>query len=217
MNRFLNESEASKLLSSYGIPMIDSKVCTTKEEIENEVCKMQFPLAMKILSSDIQHKTDAGCVFLGVNSIEDAKSNFDKILSNAKAYNSSAKIDGVLIQEMAQKGLEVIIGMKKDPQFGPVLMTGMGGIFVEVFKDISLRLIPLNYYDAEEMIKETKLYKIIEGARGTKYDMECLINVILKLSELVQNNNEIEEIDLNPFLLYEAGKGGKGVDALIKI
>lgn len=217
MSKFLNELEANKLLSSYGIPMIESRACKTKEEMEKEVCTMQFPLVMKILSSDIQHKTDAGCVFLGVNNVEDAKHYFDKILANAKAYNSRSKIDGVLIQEMAEKGLEVIIGMKKDQQFGPVVMVGMGGIYVEVFKDISLRLVPVNYYDIEAMIKETKMYKIINGARGTKYDVECLKDVILKLSQLVQDHTEIEEIDINPFFLYEEGKGGKGVDALIKV
>lgn len=217
MCRFLNEIEASKLLSSWGISMAESRACITKEEAVKEAEKMKFPIVMKILSPDIQHKTDAGCVFLGIDSIGKVKESFDKIISNAKAYNSDAKIDGILIQEMAEKGLEVIIGMKKDPQFGPVIMVGMGGIYVEVFKDISLRLIPLSYYDAENMIKETKLYKVIQGARGIKYDMEYLIETILKLSELVQSNDEIEEIDINPFFLYEKGKGGKGVDALIKV
>lgn len=217
MCRFLNEIEASKLLSSWGISMAESRACITKEEAVKEAEKMKFPIVMKILSPDIQHKTDAGCVFLGIDSIEKVKESFDKIISNAKAYNSDAKIDGILIQEMAEKGLEVIIGMKKDPQFGPVIMVGMGGIYVEVFKDISLRLIPLSYYDAENMIKETKLYKVIQGARGIKYDMEYLIETILKLSDLVQSNDEIEEIDINPFFLYEKGKGGKGVDALVKV
>lgn len=217
MRRFLNEIEASRLLSSHGIFMAESRACVTKEEAVKEAKRMQFPLVMKVLSSDIQHKTDAGCVFLGIDSIEKVNESFDKIISNAKEYSSDAKIDGILIQEMAEKGLEVIIGMKKDPQFGSVVMTGMGGIYVEVFKDISLRLIPLSYYDAEAMIKETKLYKVIQGARGIKYDMECLIDTILKLSDLAQKNEEIEEIDINPFFLYEEGKGGKGVDALIKV
>lgn len=216
MGKFLNELEASKLLSSYGIPMIKSIVCQTKEEVALEAEKLQFPLVMKVLSSDIQHKTDAGCVFLGINSIDHAKEAFDNILNNAKAYYNKAKIDGVLIQEMAPKGLEVILGMKRDPQFGPLVIVGTGGIYVEVFKDTSLRLIPLSYYDAEEMIKETKLYQMIQGVRGVKYDLKCLIETILKLSELIQNENEIKEIDINPFFLYEEGKGGLGVDALIK-
>lgn len=216
MDKFLNELEASKLLSSYGIPMTESKVCKTKEEAILKVEKMNFPLVMKILSPDIQHKTDANCVFLGINSIEEVKINFEKILINARNYNIDARIDGVLIQEMAANGLEVIIGIKKDPQFGPLVMVGLGGIYVEVFKDISLRLIPITRYDAEEMIKETNMYKIIQGARGVKYDEDCLINTILNLSDLIAGQPDIEEVDINPFLLYEEGKGGKGVDALIK-
>jgi len=220
MSKFLNELEANKMLSSYKIPMIKSIACKTKEETVIEAKKMRFPLAMKILSPHIQHKTDAGCVFLNVSSTKEVEENYEKIINNAKSYDKNARIDGVLLQEMATEGLEVIIGMKKDPQFGPVAMVGMGGIYVEVFNDISLRLIPIKKDDAEEMIRETKLYKIIQGARGIKYDMECLVNVILKLSEMVEKQGEIQEIDINPFFLYEegkGGKGGKGVDALIKL
>jgi succinyl-CoA synthetase beta subunit len=217
MSRFLNEVEASELLTSYDISMIGNKVCTRLEDVANAIKDLNFPLVMKVLSPDIQHKTDAGCVFLNINSLEDAKEKFNLILKNAKKYNTNAKIDGVLIQEMAEKGLEVIVGMKRDPQFGPVIMTGMGGIYVEVFKDISFRLVPLTSYDAEEMIKDTRLYQIIEGARGTRYDFEALKNTIIKLSRLVEQNGNIEEIDINPFFLYETGKGGKGVDALIKL
>lgn len=217
MSRFLNEVEASELLASFDISMIGNKVCTRFEDVENTIKDLNFPLVMKVLSPDIQHKTDAGCVFLSINSLEDAKEKFNLILQNAKKYNANAKIDGILIQEMAEKGLEVIIGMKRDPQFGPVIMTGMGGIYVEVFKDISFRLVPLTSYDAEEMIKDTRLYQIIEGVRGTSYDFEALKNTIIKLSRLVEQNENIEEIDINPFFLYERGKGGKGVDALIKL
>lgn len=217
MKKFLNELEAGNMLSSYGIPMTKSIACKTIDEALKEASKLKFPLVMKILSPDIQHKTDAGCVILNVKNIEELEKNFIIITNNAKEYDSNAKIDGILMQEMAPKGLEVIIGMKKDPQFGPVVMVGMGGIYVEVFKDVSLRLIPVKSYDVEEMIKETKLYKIIQGARGIKYDMECLVNVILRLSKMVEKQSEIQEIDINPFFLYGEGKGGKGVDALIKI
>lgn len=217
MSKFLNELEASELLASYGISMIGNQVCSELEDVEKAVADMDFPLVMKVLSPDIQHKTDAGCVYLSIKSMEDAKDKFNLILENAKKYDSMAKIDGILIQEMAEKGLEIIVGMKRDPQFGPIIMAGMGGIYVEVFKDISFRLLPLTRYDAEEMIKETKLYQVINGARGISYDFEVLIDTILKVSRMVEKNQNIEEIDINPFFLYEAGKGGKGVDALIKL
>ena len=178
--------------------------------------ELEFPIVMKILSADIQHKTEAGCVFLGVEK-EEVEEKYAQILENAKAYKADAAIDGVLIQEMAAEGLEVIVGMKKDPQFGPVIMTGSGGIYVEVFKDIALRLLPVDRKEAVKMIKETKLYQIITGARGTEYDMDALADCLLKVSELVGNQPSIEELDINPLFLYEKGKGAKGVDALIKI
>ena len=171
---------------------------------------------MKILSCDIQHKTEAGCVFLGVGE-KDAGTTYEEIMENAAAYKADAFIDGVLMQEMAAEGLEVIVGMKKDPQFGPVLMTGSGGIYVEVFQDIALRLLPVDEKEAVKMIKETKLYQIIRGARGTEYDMDALVGCLLKVSELAVDQPSIEEIDINPLFLYEKGKGAKGVDALIKI
>lgn len=215
MSRFLNELDANKLLSSYGVPMAKSFVCKEAKEVEAVVKEIEFPIVMKILSADILHKTEAGCVFVGVKDVEEAIKTFDAIIKNAKAYKADAAIDGILLQEMAQKGAEVIIGMKKDPQFGPVIMVGSGGIYVEVFKDIALRLAPITRRDAEEMLAETKMNKIIQGARGVVYDKETLLDILLKVSKLVEENGAIEEIDINPLFLYE--KGAKGVDALIKM
>jgi len=217
MSKFLNELDANKLLSSFDIPMARSFSCKTDVEALAVAEKLKFPVVMKILSPDIQHKTEAGCVFIGISSKEQVKNTYTKIMKNARAYNSAAVIDGVLIQEMAEKGLEIIVGMKKDPQFGPVIMVGSGGIYVEVFKDIALRLLPIDRYEAERMLAETKVYQILNGARGRTYDMEKLIEVLLGISRLVQENDSIEEIDINPFFVYEKGKGGKGVDALIKV
>ena len=216
MSRFLNELDAKKLLSEYGVPMAKSRVATTKEEALRIAAEVEFPIVMKILSADIQHKTEAGCVFLGVEK-EEVEEKFAQIMENARAYKADAAIDGVLIQEMAEDGLEVIVGMKKDPQFGPVIMTGSGGIYVEVFKDIALRLLPIDRKEAVKMIKETKLCQIIKGARGTEYDMDALVESLLRVSELVEDQPSVEEIDINPLFLYEKGRGAKGVDALIKI
>ncbi|MHB1393030.1 MAG: acetate--CoA ligase family protein [Clostridia bacterium] len=217
MSTFLNELDANKLLSSFDIPMAKSFCCKVAEEALLVAEELKFPVVMKILSPDIQHKTEAGCVFIGISSKEQVEKTFELIMKNAKAYNPDAVIDGVLIQEMAEKGLEIIVGMKKDPQFGPVIMAGSGGIYVEVFKDIALRLLPIDRYEAERMLAETKAYQIINGARGKTYDIDKLIDVLLNVSRLIQENDSIEEIDINPFFIYEKGKGGKGVDALIKI
>lgn len=217
MGKYLNEFEANKLLSSVSIPMAMSRLCKTIDEAKIEAREIGFPVVMKILSPDILHKTEAGCVFIGIKNAEDVEKKYNRILENAKDYKPNAKIDGVLVQEMAPKGLELIIGMKHDPQFGPVIIIGSGGIYVEVYKDVSLRLIPIDRLDAKEMIKETKIYDIIKGARGTKYDLEVLIDSLMKLSKLAFDNKKILEIDINPFFLYEEGEGGKGVDALIKV
>lgn len=216
MNKYLNELDAKRFLSSYGVPMAKSRKAADKEELLKVLEEMEFPIAMKVLSSEILHKTEAGCVFLGVKK-EEAEEVFDRILSNAGKYALDAAVDGVLLQEMAPSGLEVIIGMNKDLQFGPVLMVGMGGIYVEVFKDVALRLLPVTEDEVSRMLKETRLYSIIQGARGTRYDESELVKTLLKVAKLVQEHPEVEEIDINPLFLYEEGKGGKGVDALIRV
>lgn len=216
MSKYFNELEAKNLLSVYGIPMAKSGVAKTKEEAKSLAATWEFPIVMKVLSADIQHKTEAGCVFLKVEKtqVEDV---YEKILCNAKRYASEAVIDGVLLQEMADSGLEVIVGMKRDPQFGPVLMVGMGGIYVEVINDVALRLLPVNREEISRMLEETKLCRIIRGARGTLYDEEVLIEILLRISDLAMKEQNVEEIDINPLFLYEKGKGAKGVDALMKV
>lgn len=217
MSRFLNELDANKLLSGYGIPMAKSFLCKDTEAAAEKAKQLKFPVVMKILSSDILHKTDAGCVFAGVKNEEELKLAFQKILENAKSYKPDVDIDGVLIQEMADKGLEMIVGMKLDPQFGPTIMVGSGGIYVEIYKDVALRLLPINRADAEKMLGEVEINKVLRGLRGTVYDSEAVIDVLLKVSELVVENPGIEEIDINPLFVYEKGRGVKGVDALIKL
>lgn len=216
MSRFLNESDAKNLLSEYGVPMAKSRVARTKEETKKVINGMEFPVVMKVLSADIQHKTEAGCVFLGVER-DKVDEIFDKICNNARSYAPDAVIDGILIQEMADSSLEVIVGMKKDPQFGPVLMVGLGGIYVEVIQDISLRLLPADREEVQRMLTETRLYKIIKGARGTKYDEKALIDALMSVSKVALEEPSVEEIDINPLFLYEEGKGAKGVDALIRM
>jgi len=217
LSKFLNELEANKLLSTYGIPMAKSFLCESPEDAIEKGKQLTFPVVMKILSSDILHKTEAGCVFIGIKNEDEIRETYQKILENAKEYKSDAIIDGIMIQEMAKKGIELIVGMKLDPQFGPTILTGSGGVFVEVYKDVSLRLIPITRNDAEKMLKEVKINEIISGVRGTVYDKGAIISVLLKVSKLVIDNPNIEEIDINPLFVYEDGKGAIGVDALIKV
>lgn len=213
----LNEYQASQIMDYCGIKMAKSIVCKNYEELLKAEESLKYPVVLKILSSDILHKTDAGCVKIDIKTKEDLRESYNEVMENARNFNPSASIDGVLVQEMVEQGLELIIGMKKDSQFGPVVMFGLGGIYVEVFQDIALRLLPVDRFDAVEMIKETKIYQVIKGARGKEYDFEAVVDTLLKISDLVEQNEEIEEIDLNPFFLYEKGKGGKAVDALISL
>lgn len=215
MNRNLNEWDAARLLNKHGIPMVKSAVSHSEEDAKSKAQAMNFPVVMKILSSDILHKTEAGCVITGITNPKQVEEAYHKILKNAESYRKDAVVEGVLVQEMAEKGLEVIVGMKHDPQFGPVLLAGTGGIYVEVFEDISLRLLPITRREAKAMLEETRLIKIIRGARGTVYDEDALIDILLRLSDMVLMNPLIREIDVNPLFLYEQGKGAKGVDALI--
>lgn len=217
MSRFLNELEASRILSDGGIPMVKNYICKNPEDATEKAKQLGLPVAMKILSPDIPHKTDAGCVFLDIKSEAGIQDSFHRIMANAKRYNPNARIDGVIIQEMAQKGMELIIGMKRDPQFGPLILVGGGGIFVEVYKDVAMRLVPIGEMEAAKMLREIKLYQVIAGSRGTIFDEQAVVSVLLKVSDLIENHPEIEELDINPIFVYEKGKGVRGVDALIKI
>jgi acyl-CoA synthetase (NDP forming) len=213
----LDEYNASRIMSEAGIPMAKGVVCKDLDSAIKAAEYYNYPVVIKIASPNILHKTDVGCVKVGIKNKTELTEAYYSILDNATKSNPDAHILGVLVQEMVPQGLELIAGMKRDPQFGPVLMFGMGGIYVEAFQDVALRLIPITRADAVKMIKETRVYKIIQGLRGKEYDLEQVIQMLLKISDLVAENDLIEEIDINPFFLYEKGKGGKGVDALISI
>lgn len=210
--RSLLETEAKELLKEYGIPVPDFKLIKSEEEISGLAKEMNFPIAMKIVSSDIIHKTDAGGVKLNIKDEMEARLAYQEIISKAKKYNKNAKISGAIVDSMIPEGTEIIIGMMKDPHFGPVIMFGLGGIFVEVLKDISFRVLPIEARDAEEMISEIKGYKILKGIRGeAPKDIQAIKDLLLKISQLTLENPEISEIDLNPVFLF--GKGLQVVDA----
>ncbi|MHC1605452.1 MAG: acetate--CoA ligase family protein [Candidatus Methanofastidiosia archaeon] len=204
--RPLLEYEAKDMLKEYGISVPDYKIAKTEEEAVAMAKEIGFPIVMKIISPKILHKSDAGCVKVGIENAEEASSSFRSIMENAKRFADDKDICGVLIYGMVLKGVEVIVGMIKDPQFGSAIMFGLGGIFVEVLKDVSFRITPLERRDAEQMIKEIKAYPILTGIRGEKRkDIEAIVDLMLKVSRLVEDNPEIKELDLNPVFVFEKG------------
>src|SRR4030043_547195 len=204
--RSLLETEAKELLRKYGIPVPDFKLIKNEEEISRLAKEINFPITMKIVSPDIIHKTDAGGVKVNIKDEKEAKLAYQEIISKAKKYNKEAQIFGVITYSMIPQGTEIIIGMMKDPHFGPVIMFGLGGIFVEILKDISFRVLPIEERDAREMITEIKGYQILKGVRGEgPKDIKAIKNLLLKISQLALENPEISEIDLNPVFIFEKG------------
>lgn len=216
MPRTLNELDASGLLSSHGIPMTESILCRERVRLPEIADILGFPVVMKVLSADIQHKTDAGCVRLSIGSLAEMETAYDEILASASKNAPLARIDGVIVQRMQTEGLQVIFGVNRDQQFGPIVVFGIGGIYVELLKAISMRLLPITRTDALEMIEETPFAKIFQGVRGKHYDKEEVVTVLLSLSKLLGEHPEIREIDINPFILYEQNSAKCcGVDALV--
>jgi acetate---CoA ligase (ADP-forming) subunit beta len=200
----LTEIESKDFLKQAGIPVIEARLATSKTEAAELAKKMGFPVALKIISPDIIHKSDSGGVKLGIDSAAQVGQAYTDILAAIKKHYPKAKIQGISVQKMAKPGVEVIIGMTKDAQFGPVLMFGLGGILVEVLKDVAFRIVPLNKRDAHEMIKEIKGYPVLEGYRGhDPADISFLEDLLLKVSDFIDKNPEIKELDLNPIFAYK--------------
>jgi len=211
---YLLEPEAKMVCMEYGIPVTRFKVAGTPEEAVKFAEGIGYPVVLKIVSPDIIHKFDVDGVMLNLKSSEEVKAAYQSILKNVKKHKPDAKIVGVLVQEMAPASTEVIVGATKDPQFGPALMFGLGGIFVEVLKDVTFRIVPITESDAREMITEVKAYPILKGYRGQPpADIDTIVNILLNTSKLVMDHQEIKELDLNPIMVYE--KGAKTVDARI--
>lgn len=214
----LTEYEAKQVLRAYGIPTTREILATTPEEAVDAANSIGYPVVMKIISPGILHKTEAGGVILNVASEEEVKENFRKIINNARNYNEKAVIEGVLVQEMLPGGTEMIVGVSKDPVFGPTVMAGLGGIFVEALEDVSVRVVPVSPLDAREMLDELKGKKVLEGLRGNPpADKEALIGLIQRVSRLAEDFPQIAELDINPLLLYPEGRGACAADALIII
>jgi len=208
----LTEIESKELLQQAGINVIDTRLATSKQEAKLISRQLGFPIVLKIASPDIVHKSEAGGVRLGLKTLKQVGEAYDDILLAVRQGHPQAVVHGVSVQNMARPGVEVIIGMSKDAQFGPVLMFGLGGILVEVLKDVSFRIVPLTRKDAREMIKEIKGYALLKGYRGQEpVDLSSLEDLLLKVSDFAEQNPEIKEIDLNPVLAYS--NGALAVDA----
>lgn len=204
--------EGFKVLEAYGIPAPSYGKAETAEEALEIADRIGYPVSMKIVSPDIVHKTDVGCVKLNVRR-EEVKETFFVIMHRAEKYTSARRIEGILVQQMIEGGKEVIVGMKRDMHFGPLIMFGLGGIYVEVFKDVSFRIAPLSKDDAIEMIKSVKAYRILRGVRGEPMsDIDSLVDVLLRFSQISMDFPEILEADLNPIKVFEHGKGCYAID-----
>jgi acyl-CoA synthetase (NDP forming) len=210
----LTEVESKEFLKAAGIAVFDTRLAKSKEEAISISRRFGFPVVLKIASPDIVHKSDAGGVRLGLKSASEVGKAYGQILQAIKQNFPGAKIHGVAVQKMARPGVEVIIGMSKDAQFGPVLMFGLGGILVEVLKDVSFRIVPLSRRDAAEMLREIKGYPLLEGYRGGEaVDISYLEELLLKVSDFVEQNPEVMELDLNPIFAYS--DGALAVDARV--
>ena len=200
----LTEIEAKRIIKEAGISITETRLATDLKETL-KICKETgFPVVLKIASPDITHKTDAGGVKTGLKDAKEIKKAYADITASVKAKYPHAKIEGVSVQPMARPGIEIIIGTSRDPQFGPVIMFGLGGIFVEVLKDVSFRLIPIEKRDAEEMLEEIKGKALLNGYRGQEpASKEALVDVLMKVSALVAKTPAIKELDLNPVFAYK--------------
>jgi acyl-CoA synthetase (NDP forming) len=202
----LTEVEAKEVLQQAGISVIETKLATSGGEAISISQKLGFPVALKVASPDIVHKSDAGGVRLGLRTAKEVGKAYDDILQVVRQNHPQASIHGVSVQKMARHGVEVIIGMSQDAQFGPVLLFGLGGILVEVLKDVSFRIVPLARRDAAEMVREIKGYPLLQGYRGQEaVDVSYLEELLLKVSNFAEQNPEVKELDLNPVFAYSDG------------
>jgi acetyl-CoA synthetase (ADP-forming) len=211
---YLLEHESKTIMQTYKIPVTKFIVAETEDAAVKAAEKIGYPVVLKILSPDVIHKSDVGGVLIDIKSPDELRTGYQSIIANVKKHKAKAKIKGIFVEEFAPKGVEVIIGALKDPQFGPALMFGLGGIFVEVLKDVSFRVAPITKFDAKEMIQEIKGYPILTGIRGQEpSDISTLEMILLQVSKLVMDYPVINQLDLNPVFSYHIG--AKCVDARI--
>ena len=211
------EDECRKILASAGIPMANSELARTAKEAVSIWQGIKAPVALKIVSSDILHETEMGGVALNLNNTNDIENAFNRIIEAGKTHYPNAEINGVIVSEMITDGVETVLGVINDPIFGPAVMFGLGGVFVEVLGDVTFRLAPFDITEAHRMISEIKGIKMLHGARGAQpSDINSIAEALVNLSVFAHENAEkISSIDINPFMVRPNGEGAAGVDALI--
>jgi acetyltransferase len=193
-------------------------VATTADEAVRLVESFQCSVVMKVMSADVVHKWDAGGVLLNIQGPDAARAAYAKIVKNVEAAVPGAKIQGILIEQMAAKGVEVILGASRDPRFGPLMMFGLGGTMVEIFKDVSFRLAPMWRISAERMVRAIRSFKLLDGFRGAPpADFEAIIDTLLRLSFMVCNHPEISELDINPLIVHPRGQGCSVADSRVML
>jgi acyl-CoA synthetase (NDP forming) len=210
----LTEVESKELLASAGVAVTPTRLAKSAAEAVTVAAEIGYPVALKIVSGDISHKSDVGGVELSLANAAAVRAAHKRIMASVKAAAPAAKIDGVSVQSMAAPGTEVIIGMTTDPQFGPVMMFGLGGIMVEVLKDVAFRIVPLEPRDAKQIVREIKGFPVLEGVRGRPAaDLAALEKMVMQVSQFAAAHPEVAEIDLNPVFAY--ANGALGVDARV--
>lgn len=210
----LNEVEAKAMLGAAGVPVTETRLARSAEEAAALADTLGYPAALKVVSADIAHKSDVGGVALGLADASAVRAGYDVMLARVAQAAPGARIDGVSVQRMAAPGIEVIVGGTTDPQFGPVLMFGLGGVFVEVLKDVAFRIVPLEPRDAAQMVREIKALAVLQGARGAQpADLGAIESMLLRVSAFMAAHPEVAELDLNPVFAYP--EGAVAVDARI--
>jgi len=211
-------NEAAQVVEAYGIRSTNNRLANSAEEAVKFSDELGYPVVLKIVSPDILHKTDIGGVVLNLRSAEEVRSAFDGILTGVGRFMPKARIYGVMVYHMVPRGREMIIGMSQDVQFGPLVMFGLGGIYVNFLKDVSFRLAPLSEYEAQGMMEETRAYALLKGIRGEEpSDVDALKHVLLRVGQLVWDFPEIVEMDINPVIVYEWGEGCIALDVKITL
>jgi len=214
----LPQNRAEAVLATYGLPMVPSSLAASADEAASMAAEIGYPVAMKVVSDDIVHKVDVGGVVLDVASDDQAREAYQSIVTSAGAACPDATIDGVLVQKMVDRGEEIILGLKRDPSFGTVVMFGLGGSFVEIFRDVSFRVAPVEAGEVSAMIKQIKAYPILAGARGrTPRDVAAIETCIQRLSQLAVDCPQIKELDINPLIVLDEGQGCFVADARIML
>lgn len=202
----LLEPEAKSICRVYGLPVPQFKVAINMNQAVKFAEKIGFPVAMKIVSPDILHKTEVGGVLLSLHTRKDVENGFSKLVSNAKAFKKTVRIHGVLVERMVPTGLEVIVGGMRDHQFGPVVMFGLGGIFTEVLEDVTFGLAPIKKLEVHEMIRGIRGYRALTGFRGLlPVDKQAITSIVVRVSKIMNENQQISQIDLNPVMAYSRG------------